>query len=233
MFRLRAPPASLTALVVSGCLAFRPQLPANLERVRSIARAEWLGYGTCGVHQLRRCENGHQTLTASDGFQYWTTVYDGKGGLEFEVRGGCMGVLDQSGTSPDCPDEGSTLVKDLCVEALAGLESRGLELNIDCVRPSRAVVPAGETFVDLVDGARLRFLVPSAPLEPVEVFFDEAPPGVVLLSCAADDCVPLDAGAPLTSFRLSVSSPGKTKACELWFSRSFLIRADAGMSIAK
>lgn len=219
---------------MSGCLAFRPQLPANVRRVHAIARTEWLEHGTCGVHQLRRCQNGHQTLTASDGYQYWTTAYDEAGRLEYEVSGGCLGVMDVSGTSPDCPTKGSTLVQDLCVESLAGLELRGLELNVSCARPSLVVVPAGESFVELVEGARLRFLVPTAPLAPFEGFFDGAPPGVGLKSCPAGDCVRLDGGEPLTALRLSVTSPRGETPCDLWISRSFLIRpGDAGVPVTK
>lgn len=234
MFRLRAPPASLAVLVISGCLAFRPQLPRNLARVRATARTEWLQYGTCGEHTLRQCENGHQMLTASDGFQYWTTAYDQRGRLEFEVNGGCMGVMEQFGSSPDCVPERSTLVRDLCDESLDGLESRGFELHLGCATPSPVIISAGETVVELVDGARLRFVVPTAPREPFDVRFDGAPEGVFLRSCSEfNDCVALDAGASIPSLRLSVVSRGKEEPCELLFSRSFLVRADAGVAITK
>lgn len=238
MFRLRAPPASIAALAavgLSACLALRPQLPANLERVRQAARFEWLERGTCSGHELRRCENGHQTLTASDGFGYWTTAYDREGRLEFEVSGACMGVMDRAGTRPDCEPAQSAVIRDLCVESLEGLESRGMEINLDCVRPSRVRIPLGVTPVELVDGARLKFVVPVAPRQPFDLFFDGAPPGVVLKSCSElDGCVALDAGDALTSLRLSVTAPGRVTPCELWVSRSFLVRAgDAGVVNAK
>lgn len=238
MFRLRAPPTSIAAIAavgLSACLALRPQLPDNIDRVRKSARKEWLEYGTCGEHALRRCETGHQLLTASDSYQYWTTAYDEHGRLEFEVMGGCMGMVRRSGDSPECPAERSTLVRDLCEESLVGLESRGLELQVTCASPARVVVPAGQTFVELVDGARLRFVVPAAPREPFEVFFEGAPPGVSLKSCDRfNDCVALDAGALLTSQVLFVASPGAEKPCDFWVSRSFLFRSgDAGVENAK
>lgn len=219
---------------LTACLAFRPQLPANLARVRATARTEWLQYGTCGEHTLRQCESGHQLLTASDGYQYWTTAYDERGRLEFEINGGCMGVMEQFGNSPDCAPERSTLVRDLCDESLDGLESRGLEVNLGCATPSRVAIPAGETIVELVDGARLKFLVPTTPREPFDVRFEGAPEGVSLRTCSEfNDCVALDAGTSIPSLRLSVASPGKRTPCDLWLSRSFLIRADAGVAIAK
>lgn len=226
--------AAIAAVGLSACLAFRSQLPANLERVREQARWEWLERGTCNAHELRRCENGHQTLTASDGYGYWTTAYDRDGRLEFEVSGACMGVMDRAGTRPDCEPARSTVLRDLCVESLDGLESRGMEINLDCVSPSRIRIPEGVTPVELVDGVRLRFVVPLAPREPFDLFFEGAPPGVVVKSCSElDGCVALDAGAALTSLRLTVTASERVTTCDLWVSRSFLVRGDAGIASAK
>ena len=162
---------------------------------------------------------------------FWTTAYDGDR-LVYEAAGGCLDS-EARGVAPAC--ERPATERDLCVESLDGLESRGIELNLTCVRPSPMRIREGVTRVELVDGARLKFVVPVAPREPIDLSFEGAPAGVVFKSCSGlGDCVALDAGEALTSLRLTVTSAERVTPCELWISRSLLVRAgDAGVVNAK
>lgn len=224
----------LLTLALSACLAFRPQLPENLERVRQRADHRWQKFGNCGDYALVRCANGHRLLTMTDGWNYsWVTAYDEHDRLEFEHEWSCTGA-ETWGRAIDCPADTATVERNLCQEARQQLEVAQARVEVSCGSKSREfVVDAGSNLVELVEGAVLRVDVPSGP-ELFEVSFDHAPDEVVVRECETD-CSLLSAGQLLHAQDLRLRrGTAKSVDCS-WRVRALLrsTRSDAGIASAK
>lgn len=219
---------------LTACLAFRPQLPQNLDRVRQRAEHRWQKFGGCENYTLVRCPNGHRLLTMTDGWNYsWVTAYDEHDRLEFEQESSCKGT-DTWGHAIACPVETAVVEHDLCQDARRQLEVVGAAVRVDCDGLVRELlVDAGSSLIEVVEGAVLRVDAPSGS-EFFEVSFDHAPDGVVVSACERE-CTPLSSGQLLQARNLRVRR-GASKAVDCsWRAQALLrsTRSDAGLSIAK
>jgi hypothetical protein len=162
----RPPPSFVAAvLVVCACVGVPvrqtpkgsapPVVPVSrLERqVADLllqARREWLEFGSCSSKILSRCGAERPLLMLLESNLLWSSAaYFSPAGDKVASRG-CLGD-SPSGLVPTCSPHEGPVLRDLCAEALEGLERRGVTVQATCLcNAAKRDLPLGRSTVELL-----------------------------------------------------------------------------------
>lgn len=160
----RPPPPFIAAvLVVCACVAVPRRAGApliepdsRLEREVAnrllLARQVWLEFGSCWSMTLKRCgaESPWLVLSESNGFVSTEAYFSPAGDQVASRFRGCVGG-SSSGIVPPCSHHDGPVLRDLCAEALQGLERRGVTVRATCLDNSvKRDLPLGRSSVELL-----------------------------------------------------------------------------------